>query len=103
MAEYERIKQENEREVQDEIKKMSLKKEVSTREKEPLNAKITDKKLQENKCTIILENIGLKLGVKNKADIVNVLKSKLEYLKTHNMQKYLELMGQNVEQQQMHA
>ncbi len=90
--------------MQDEIKKISLKKEVSTREKEQLNAKITDKKLQENKCTIILDNIGLKLGVKNKADIVNVLKSKLEYLKTHNMQKYLELMGQNVEQQQqMHA
>lgn len=83
---------------------MSLKKEVSTREKEQLNPKITDKKLQENKCAIILDNIGLKLGVKNKADIVNVLKSKLEYLKTHNMPKYLELMRQGEEQQQqMHA
>ncbi len=81
--------------MQDEINKISLKKDLSTREKEQVNAKVAEKKLQENKCAIILDNIGLKLGVKNKADIVNVLKSKLEYLKTHNMNKYLELMGLN--------
>jgi hypothetical protein len=41
-----------------------------------------------------LDNVALKLGVKDKGDILNALKNKLEYLKTHNMPKYLELMGQ---------
>jgi hypothetical protein len=40
-----------------------------------------------------LDNIALKLGVKDKSEIVNVLKAKLDYLKAHNMPKYLELMG----------
>jgi len=81
--------------VQDEIKKMSLKKET-TKEKEH-NHRDYDKKVHENKCAIVLDNIAMKLGVKDKSDIVNVLKSKLEYLKTHNMPKYLELMGQKQE------
>ncbi len=98
MADYEKIKQDNEREVQDEIKKMSLNKELGGRDKELLDPKANEKKLQENKCAIILDNIALKLGVKDKGDIVNVLKNKLDYLKTHNMPKYLELMGQQQEQ-----
>jgi hypothetical protein len=98
MADYEKIKQDNEREVQDEIKKMSLKKELTSREKELLNPKMNEKRLQENKCAIILDNIALKLGVKDKSEIVNVLKNKLDYLKTHNMPKYLELMGQQQEE-----
>lgn len=81
---------------------MSLKKETSTKEKQNSNPRVGDKKLQENKCAIILDNIALKLGVKDKSDIVNVLKNKLEYLKTHNMPKYLELMG-GQQEQSMHA
>jgi hypothetical protein len=46
MADYEKIKQDNEREVQDEIKKMSLKKELTSREKELLNPKMNEKRLQ---------------------------------------------------------
>lgn len=42
MADYEKIKQDNEREVQDEIKKISLKKEVSSRDKELLNPKVNE-------------------------------------------------------------
>lgn len=76
---------------------MSLKKQSSTKEKEA-NHKDYEKKLHENKCAIILDNIALKLGVKDKNEIVNVLKTKLEYLKTHNLPKYLELMGQKDEQ-----
>lgn len=98
MNDYEKIKQENELEVQDEIKKMSLKKEVSSRDKELLSPKVNEKRLQENKCAIILDNIALKLGVKDKSEIVSVLKNKLDYLKSHNMPKYLELMGQQQEQ-----
>lgn len=42
-----------------------------------------------------MDNIALKLGVKDKKEIVGVLKNKIEYLKTHNMPKYLELMGES--------
>ena len=36
-----------------------------------------DKKSHDNRYAIILDNIALKLGVKDKADIVNVLKNKI--------------------------
>lgn len=73
---------------------MSSKKQSTNKEKE-LCHKENDKKIQDNKCAIILDNIALKLGVKDKSEIAKVLKSKLEYLKTHNFPKYQELIGEN--------
>ena len=47
-----------------------------------------------NKYAIIIDNIQLKLGLKDKKDVVNVLKTKLQYIKVNNPIRYMELMGQ---------
>lgn len=72
-----------------------MKKESSNKEKENIT-KPNEKKVHNNKYAIILDNVALKLDVKDKKDIINVLKEKINYLKTHNMPKYLEIIGQNV-------
>ena len=67
---------------------MTLKKQVKCLNQQKKCNNKNDGKWNEVKSNIILDNISLKLGVKDKKEIVNVLKSKLEYLKKHNMQKY---------------
>ena len=97
MGEYERVKQDNQKEVQEEIKKMAAKRDRTSNGtgKDKQNGRNdNERKSNDNKYAIMLDNIALKLGVQDKKDIVNVLKSKLQYLKTHNMPKYLQLMGQ---------
>ncbi len=52
---------------------MSIKKENSNKEKENIN-KPNEKKVHNNKYAIILDNVALKLDVKDKKDILTVLK-----------------------------
>lgn len=79
--------------MQEEIKKMSYKKQPNKQKEFP--QKGNDKRVQQDKCAIILNNIALKLGVKDKSEVVGVLKSKLEFLKTQNPGKYEEIMSRN--------
>lgn len=69
--ELEKAKEENQREIQRELKKMSqIKNEKKQKE---TKAAIGDHKLE-----ILLDNICLKLGVRDKKDILGVLKKKVQ-------------------------
>ena len=50
----------------------------------PKSFKANEEKQSDNKYAIILDNIALKLGVKDKKDIVSCLQQKLDYLKLHH-------------------
>ena len=65
-----RVKEENEKEIQKELKKMGNQKQEK-KERET-KASYQDKKLE-----ILLDNLCLKLGVHDKKDIVGVLQRKI--------------------------
>jgi hypothetical protein len=59
-------------------------------------SKLTESQIKNtNILKIILNNISLKLGVKNTAEIVPFLKTKLAELKISNPLKYNEILGQS--------
>jgi len=64
---------------------------------QPKASKAIEEKQNENKYAIILDNIALKLGVKDKKDIVGCLKQKLDFLKNNHYDKYVELMENKAE------
>ena len=64
------MKEENEREIQKELKKMGTNKNEK-KEKE------TKDSYQDRKLEILLDNLCIKLGVQDKKDIVGVLQKKM--------------------------
>lgn len=60
-----KVKEENEKEIQNELKKMGTKPE-----KKDASAK---ENLQDRKVEIFLDNLSLKLGVRDKRDLLGVL------------------------------
>lgn len=60
---------------------MSLKKDKKECKDKAIHQNTISNQVSDNKYAIILDNIALKLGVKDKRDVVKVLKEKLNYLK----------------------
>lgn len=84
----EKTKEENEKEVQQEIKRMTdVKKQSLLR-----SGKKADQLSNENKLSIFLDNVCLKLGAKDRKDIIPILREKLDLVKKTNPSRYEDII-----------